>query len=132
MCLLLQGDHSDHLELSHCAVSSHLDNQNSRKPVLRTFLRIMTPSLREITRFEGRNIFSTTITCQTLCLSIIICKISKNQLSNLQKMTKNLFWGHNLAYFGPYLAEIFFSTTKTTLTCQTSCLSIIICKISKN
>ena len=57
MCLLLQGNHSDHLELSYYAISSHLDNQNSRKPVLRTFLRIMTPSLREITRFEGRNIF---------------------------------------------------------------------------
>ena len=37
MCLLLQGNHSDHLELSYYAISSHLDNQNSRKPVVRAF-----------------------------------------------------------------------------------------------
>ena len=57
MCLLLQGNRSDQLELSYYAISSHLDNQNLRKPVVRAFLRIMTPSLREITRFQGRNIF---------------------------------------------------------------------------
>jgi hypothetical protein len=37
MCLLLQGNHSDHLELSYYAISSHLDNQNSRKPEVREF-----------------------------------------------------------------------------------------------
>ena len=132
MCLLLQENRSDHLKLSYYAISSHLNQQNSRKPVLRAFLRIMTPLLRELMRFQGRNNFSTTITCQRSCLSIIVCKISKNDSSNLKKMTKNLFCGQNLAYFGPYLAEILFSTTKTTITCQTSCLSIIICKISKN
>jgi len=63
MYMFLQGNRSDQLELSYYAISSHLDNQNSRKPELRAFLRIMTPSLREITRFEGRNIFSTAITC---------------------------------------------------------------------
>ena len=61
MCLLLQENRSDHLELSYYAISSHLDQQNSRKPVLRAFLRIMTPSLRELTRFQGQNNFSTTI-----------------------------------------------------------------------
>ena len=34
-----------------------------------------------------------------------------------QENDQNLFCGQNLAYFGPYLAEIFFSTTKTTITC---------------
>ena len=37
MCLLLQGNRSDQLELSYYAISSHLDNQNSRKPVERAF-----------------------------------------------------------------------------------------------
>ena len=37
MCLLLQGNHSDQLELSYYAISSHLNNQNSRKPVVRAF-----------------------------------------------------------------------------------------------
>jgi hypothetical protein len=35
MCLLLQGNRSDQLELSYNA--SHLVNQNSRKPVVRAF-----------------------------------------------------------------------------------------------
>ena len=37
MCMFLQGNRSDQLELSYYAVSSHLDNQNSRKPVVRAF-----------------------------------------------------------------------------------------------
>ena len=37
MCMFLQGNRSDKLELSYYAISSHLDNQNSRKPVIRMF-----------------------------------------------------------------------------------------------
>ena len=59
----LQGNCSHQLELSYYAISSHLNNRNSRKPEVRAFLRIMTTSLRELTRFQGRNIFLTTITC---------------------------------------------------------------------
>ena len=61
MCLILLENRSDHLKLAYYAISSHLNQQNSRKHVLREFLRIMTPSLRELTRFQGQNNFSTTI-----------------------------------------------------------------------
>ena len=37
MYMFLQGNRSDQLELSYYAISSHLDNQNSRKPVVRAF-----------------------------------------------------------------------------------------------
>ena len=38
MYMFLQGNRSHQLELSYYAISSHLNNQNSRKPVERAFL----------------------------------------------------------------------------------------------
>ena len=35
--MFLQGNRSDQLEVSYYAISSHLNNQNSRKPVVRAF-----------------------------------------------------------------------------------------------
>ena len=37
MCVLQQGNRSEQLELSYYAISGHLDNQSSRKPVVRAF-----------------------------------------------------------------------------------------------
>ena len=37
MYMFLQGNRSDQLEVSYYAISSHLNNQNSRKPVVRAF-----------------------------------------------------------------------------------------------
>jgi hypothetical protein len=59
MCLLLQGNGSDHLELSYYAISSHLDNQNSRKHVQGAFFThndAVITRTNEV-RFQGRNIF---------------------------------------------------------------------------
>jgi hypothetical protein len=101
-CLLLQGNHSDNLELSYYAISSYLDNQNSRKPVLRTFLRKMTPSLREITRFEGRNIFQPLSPVRNhACLSSY-AKLAKTNQAIPRKWPKTYF----VAKIWPILAHI--------------------------
>ena len=53
MCLLLKGNRSDQLELTYSAISSHLDNQNSRKPVVRAFFTHNDAIIKR----KGRNIF---------------------------------------------------------------------------
>ena len=98
MCLLLQEIRSDHLELSYYAISSHLDNQNSRKPVVRAFFTHIDAVITRTNEVLRPKYFFKLMT-----------QSQENDQKPILWPKCGLFW--------PIFGRNIFSATKTTATC---------------
>ena len=110
MCLLLEGNRSDQVELSNYATSSHFNDRKLEKTCYKAILRILTSSLREITRILGRNIFQPLRPPSPVkyhaCLSSYAKLPKTNDSRKLPKTNFGPIFGHFWPFQGHFFSKI--------------------------